>query len=745
MQTTKKRTLAKMAARQESSTLAGLFCVVFLLLCRVSSGSSSQEERKFVTFTVATDETDGFKRFMRSADRYNIQVQVLGMHQEWLGGDVQNTIGGGQKVLLLKEALKKYKDEKDLVIMFSDSYDVIITADKKEILRKFDDFNARVVFGAEGFCWPDRTLADLYPEVRLGKPYLNSGGFIGYASELYQIVSHTSIQNQHDDQLYYTRIFLNPELREKFKMKLDHTSEIFQNMNGAGADLTLKFEDDKTRLRNRVYNTEPCIIHGNGPQKLVLNAIGNYVADSWSFEGCHSCKENTFSLKTYKRDDYPVVVIGLFIEQPTPFVPEFLNKIYNLDYPKNKIVLFIHNHEEHHASEVEEFVKNYGGYYKAVREVGPGMNMNQWYARKQGLSECIGVKCDYYLSVDADVQIANPKTLQILIEQNRSVIAPMATKYGKLWSNFWGAIGDDGFYARSDDYIDIVQGTKKGVWNVPYINNVYLIHGSLLQQPKTMPSFIVGQLDADMAFCASLREKGIFMYVTNMETFGRLTTTTSYSTEHLHPDMWQMYDNRPDWEEKYIHPDFYKMLDPKTEVEMPCPDVYWFPIVTETFCKHLVEEMENYGEWSGGKNEDPRLSNGYENVPTVDIHMNQIGYEREWLHFLKEFVTKLQEKVYPGYYSEAQAIMNFVVRYHPQEQPFLRPHHDSSTFTINLALNKAGVDFEGGGCRFLRYNCSVTNTKMGWLLMHPGRLTHYHEGLPTTNGTRYILISFVDP
>jgi hypothetical protein len=35
----------------------------------------------------------------------------------------------------------------------------------------------------------------------------------------------------------------------------------------------------------------------------------------------------------------------------------------------------------------------------------------------------------------------------------------------------------------------------------------------------------------------------------------------------------------------------------------PCPDVFWFPTVTETFCDHLVQEVENYGKWSGGKNE----------------------------------------------------------------------------------------------------------------------------------------------
>lgn len=52
---------------------------------------------------------------------------------------------------------------------------------------------------------------------------------------------------------------------------------------------------------------------------------------------------------------------------------------------------------------------------------------------------------------------------------------------------------------------------------------------------------------------------------------------------------------------------------------------------------------------------------------------------------------------------------------------------------------------QGGGCRFLRYDCRVSSPRKGWALLHPGRLTHYHEGLPTTRGTRYIMVSFVDP
>lgn len=43
---------------------------------------------------------------------------------------------------------------------------------------------------------------------------------------------------------------------------------------------------------------------------------------------------------------------------------------------------------------------------------------------------------------------------------------------------------------------------------------------------------------------------------------------------------------------------------------------------------------------------------------------------------------------------QAQFDLAFVVRYKPDEQPSLRPHHDASTFTINLALNQLGLDYQ---------------------------------------------------
>ena len=38
----------------------------------------------------------------------------------------------------------------------------------------------------------------------------------------------------------------------------------------------------------------------------------------------------------------------------------------------------------------------------------------------------------------------------------------------------------------------------------------------------------------------------------------------------------------------------------------------------------VIQELENFGKWSNGEHDDPRLDGGYENVPTRDIHMNQV-------------------------------------------------------------------------------------------------------------------------
>lgn len=61
--------------------------------------------------------------------------------------------------------------------------------------------------------------------------------------------------------------------------------------------------------------------------------------------------------------------------------------------------------------------------------------------------------------------------------------------------------------------------------------------------------------------------------------------------------------------------------------------------------------------------------------------------------------------------------MNFVVKYHPDGQSSLRPHHDSSTFTINVALNTINVDYTVSNFAL----CSICNSTA---ITHTNYITH---------------------
>ncbi|XP_041953161.1 procollagen-lysine,2-oxoglutarate 5-dioxygenase 1 isoform X2 [Alosa sapidissima] len=725
-------------------TASLLVCLLFATVC--CEKKDSVPEGNLIVLTVATEETDGFRRFMRSARHFNYTVKVLGKGEKWNGGGYKTVPGGGQKVRLLKAALEEVTEE-DKVILFTDSYDVVFASGPKELLKKFQQAKHKVVFSSETLIWPDRHLEDKHPYPREGNRFLGSGGVIGYASNLKELVASWTGKDNESDQLFFTRIYINPEKRKSINITLDNKCRLFQNLNGALDEVVLKFEDGQVRARNVLYDTLPVMIHGNGPTKLQINYLGNYIPNLWTFEtGCTVCSEDLRPLTGLKETEYPLVVVGIFIQQPTPFVSVFFERLLKLKYPKNRLRLFIFNQESHHENQVVSFVKEHGTEYQAVKLIGPEEGVHVTEARNMGFAECReDIDCEYFFSVDIEVVLKNEGTLRTLIELNKPLIAPMMTKPGKLWTNFWGALSADGYYARSEDYVDIVQARRIGIWNVPYVSHVFLVKASVLRDElKAEDLFRSETLDPDMAFCRHARDQGVFMYVTNLHTYGRVLSTENYQTNHLHNDLWQIFENPVDWQERYIHQNYTRIMKDKL-IETPCPDVYWFPIFSEVGCDHIVQEMEHFGQWSGGGNKDTRIQGGYENVPTIDIHMNQVGYEKEWHKFLLDFIAPITEKMYPGYYTRCTSYLNFVVRYKPDEQPKLEPHHDASTFTINIALNSKDIDYQGGGCRFLRYNCSIQAPRKGWALMHPGRLTHYHEGLPTTGGVRYIAVSFVDP
>ncbi|KAJ1352963.1 hypothetical protein KIN20_009482 [Parelaphostrongylus tenuis] len=272
--------------------------------------------------TVATEDTDGLRRLRKSAEKFDINIQVLGMGEDWNGGDTRIERGGGQKIRILR-----------------DCYDVVFTAGLSTILERFHDHfsDNRILFGAEQYCWPDESLAPDYPVVEFGKRFLNSGLFLGYAKEIYTMITLQDVADSDDDQLFYTMIYLDKKLRDELKIGLDSMARIFQNLNGVVDDVELQFDDEGNALAyNAAYNTHPAILHGNGPSKRHLNYLANYVSKSWSSKsGCAICEMKVnLDMENTDPADFPLVALSIFIAKPIPFVREMLEALSRLDYPK---------------------------------------------------------------------------------------------------------------------------------------------------------------------------------------------------------------------------------------------------------------------------------------------------------------------------------------------------------------------------------------------------------------------------
>ena len=83
-----------------------------------------------------------------------------------------------------------------------------------------------------------------YPEVNKGRRYLNSGLFICYAPELYRLLIRQPVSYQNNDQNYFTQLYLDQTFRFELGWKLDHCSEVFQNLGDAVEDIELGFHGE---------------------------------------------------------------------------------------------------------------------------------------------------------------------------------------------------------------------------------------------------------------------------------------------------------------------------------------------------------------------------------------------------------------------------------------------------------------------------------------------------------------------
>jgi hypothetical protein len=160
-------------------------------------------------------------------------------------------------------------------IIFCDCWDLVFAATPNEIMERYFTFGSPIVISSEKNCFPD----DLKKEFdELNPPtiykYLNSGFIVGETDAILACLEAMDLPNMQDDhydpvkncnvhpndQYEWMKIFV----KQPVKIRLDYGQELSQTMHDTDIE---DFDLSKTRIRNRITNSHPCVFHFNGGSK----------------------------------------------------------------------------------------------------------------------------------------------------------------------------------------------------------------------------------------------------------------------------------------------------------------------------------------------------------------------------------------------------------------------------------------------------------------------------------------------
>lgn len=678
--------------------------------------------------TVSTEMNDCAKRFIDSCNIYGSVPLLLGYGKPWNGGVMEDGPGGGQKINLLKEYLEVENDN-DKLMLFTDSYDVILNNNIKDMKKIYDEkYNGKIVFASEESCWPDERLEREYPERREPNRFLNSGCILGRVCDFKKLLD-TDIKNNEDDQLYYTRKFLSG----RYNVEIDYDQELFLCLN---CNKNSYYLNENISCMYTKSHRRPFVIHGNGPNSIKM--LFNKNADcllKFNEEFDYFNPRANAVLSSNKK------ITFIFEEFHKNQHKDVINWIKTMDYPKN-LIDFVYLYKD---VVVKDLVQ---------------IKFNNIYIYKKDSDECDITKIydkldlsksEYVFYMSSFCLLRSKSMIQALMKENVSIIGPKLRRPNKIFCNFWHEIDNNGEANYNEPVFNtIVNNERTGCFNVPYIWHTILVQTEYFTKENMTKFKDRCDGSVDETFCLNMRKNNVLMYVSNTEDYGEFSNenhelhdiTPSEVLSDTCDTSVNIYTYKTPgmlkrWENKYISPEF--SIDNKNK-EI-APDILSIKMFTPEFCKDVINIANNKGKWSSGGHSayyDKRINNK-ESYPTQDVHLNSIGLDDMWQFIVDNYISKIMSNEYNV--NTGKINISFVVKYSMDSQKYLRPHHDSSMYTVNICLND---DFEGGGLHFIRRNNFIQHKDMGSVLIHPGRVTHYHEALPINSGTRYVLVSFIN-
>lgn len=723
----------------------------------------------FLVVSVATEENDMTLRLRDSCSMYNLPIHITGIGTPWNGGDMSAGPGGAHKIILFRKYLQdEHADCPHRIIVFVDGYDVVANLSKRRLLQMYQKNKGKVVFAAERTCWPDKKLAGDYPpppDPSLPR-FLNSGLFIGQVKDILAILNDPemmSCQPGDDDQLLYTSMFLS----NKYPIVLDYKQELFQCMSMESKLVNLNHLSPWLEFNKR----RPAFVHGNGGtvDKCWFERLQSYSSIGWN-RVYGNYRNSNISEET-------TVYCALFVDRET-YPNEYLERLTHLDQAPDEWKIYSMVGFVPKAQEIAKLIAE--AYLCPLPQITE-CKQHQ-HLLPIAFDEFQKTTHDYILAYGSSViptSDAVSRLKQDLDELTwRSVVAPVVRKENQNFANFWGAISSTQWYLSSPDYFSILNGSRRGVFPVPHVAEFVMA-----KRRAAKPAFALNgyapNIGTWITYCRNVRKKNMTLWVDNRS---QLANDEKWSFESLlYPNYSTLFEEPGQflaeggystpilWQRNYFVTSSDKLDFPELEVEgFKHTNVWYGPIVTEKFCRE-VRQAANRDPSRWKHVEDGQVdvrTGGKEHARTHDVHFKDIPYyppsedqsesvvqEHKKKKYMQRCIDYIMDEVIIPWswrilkFQLKRARLAFVVKYSMDVQRSLKWHHDASHLSIDIALNNAGPgedEFEGGGVSYDRLDFSMQHGKMGWIALHPGRVTHRHRGNPITRGVREIIVAFTE-
>ena len=234
----------------------------------------------------------------------------------------------------------------------------------------------------------------------------------------------------------------------------------------------------------------------------------------------------------------PTVFLAVHAKQKEPVLEMWLENIRRLDYPKDRIILYVraNNSTDATVPMIRDWVGRHGGEYLRViedySEIDIGierMAVHDWSEhrlhiigkiRERSCAEAVAAGADFYYVQDID-NFVLPHTLSKLVSRNLPIVAPILYNSAPtLYSNYHSDVDDRGYHLDSVGYVEIHSRRVKGLIDVPVVHCTYLMRADVLPQVKYTDGS--GRFEY-VIHSENCRRLGIPQYLDNTEPYGCLT------------------------------------------------------------------------------------------------------------------------------------------------------------------------------------------------------------------------------